>query len=99
MMVHHGILLSDDELKRRYVIKHLMIIPGISKNAYKKAFASDLLVDFPIINEWINTGWIDENNDFICLTEIGLSLSDYIGPKLISEEIAEKMFEWERVNG
>lgn len=99
MMAHHGILLSDDELKRRYVIKHLMIIPGISKKAYKKAFASDVLVDFPIINEWINTGWIDESNDFICLTEMGLGLSDYIGPQLISEEIAEKMLEWERING
>ncbi len=99
MMAHHGILLSDDELKRRYVIKHLMIIPGISKKAYKKAFASDVLVDFPIINEWINTGWIDESNDFICLTEMGLGLSDYIGPQLISEKIAEKMLEWERING
>lgn len=99
MIVHHGILLSDDELKRRYVIKHLMIIPGISKKAYQKAFASDLLVDFPMISEWKKLGWIDESNDLIGLSEMGLGLSDYIGPKLISEEIAAKMMEWERANG
>lgn len=99
MIVNHGIILSDEELKRRYVIKHILMIPGISKKAYKKAFDSDLLVDFPIINEWIKSGWIDETQDFICLSEVGLGLSDYIGPQLISEEIKAKMLEWERVNG
>ena len=39
--VTNGILLSDDEIKRRYVIKHLLILPGISKQAYTKAFHTD----------------------------------------------------------
>lgn len=98
MIVNHGILLSDEEVKRRYVIKHLLILPGISKKAYKKAFNSNLLMDFPIISEWIKSGWIDETQDFIGLSEVGLGLSDYIGPQLISKEIAAKMLEWERIN-
>lgn len=99
--VTNGILLSDDEIKRRYVIKHLLILPGISKQAYKKAFQADLLEAFPIIKDWMEQGWLEEHygdHDYIGLTSEGLGLSDYIGPQLVSEEIMEKMLEWERKN-
>lgn len=99
--VTNGILLSDDEMKRRYVIKHILILPGISKQAYRKAFQADLLEDFPIIKDWMGQGWLEEcynGHDYIGLTLEGLGLSDYIGPQLISEEIREKMLEWEREN-
>lgn len=136
--VSNGILLSDEELKRRYVIKHLLILPGISRQAYKEAFQADVLEDFPIIKEWIGQGWLEErcadmncgntsqgagnhddvdrdsmsrgdrnyadmdqntdNHDHIGLTTEGLGLSDHIGPQLISEDIKDKMLEWERVN-
>ena len=127
--VTNGILLSDDEIKRRYVIKHLLILPGISRQAYRQAFQADVLEDFPIIKDWINQGWLEEyhcdnkcyenrcrdnvrsdgkncddmdyadtDHDYIGLTSIGLGLSDYIGPQLISEEIMGKMLEWERAN-
>lgn len=99
--VTNGILLSDDEIKRRYVIKHLLILPGISKQAYRKAFQADLLEDFPIIKDWMDQGWLEEHNsghDYIGLTPEGLGFSDYIGPQLISEEIMKKMKEWEQEN-
>ena len=99
--VTNGILLSDDEIKRRYVIKHLLILPGISKQAYRKAFHNDLLEDFPIIKDWMDQHWLEKHDigqDYIGLTPEGLGLSDYIGPQLISEEIREKMLEWEREN-
>ncbi len=104
--VTNGILLSDDEIKRRYVIKHLLILPGISKQAYRKAFQADLLEDFPIIKDWMEQGWLEEydigqdyiNQDYIGLTLEGLGLSDYIGPQLISGEIMKKMLEWEQEN-
>ncbi len=99
--VTNGILLSDDEMKRRYVIKHLLILPGISKQAYRKAFQADLLEDFPIIKDWMGQGWLEEHGSgqvYIGLTVEGLGLSDYIGPQLISEEIRKKMLEWEREN-
>ncbi|MCI8489112.1 MAG: coproporphyrinogen III oxidase family protein [Lachnospiraceae bacterium] len=95
----HGILLSDAELKRRYVIKHLLILPGISKQAYRTAFASEVTEDFPVITTWIGQGWLKENTEFIGLTEEGLGLSDFIGPQLISEDIRRKMLEWESVHG
>lgn len=129
--VTNGILLSDDEIRRRYVIRHLLILPGISKQAYQKAFQSDVLEDFPVIRDWIDCGWLEERHvsisdrdinradtgadmnvgprkntgiasasgcDHIALTQESLGLSDYIGPQLISEDIREKMLEWEREN-
>ncbi len=58
--VTNGILLSEEELKRRYVIKHLLILPGISGEAYKRLFHSELLEDFPMIADWIRKGWLRE---------------------------------------
>ena len=50
--------------------------------------------------DWIMQGWLEETSDsFLRLTEEGLSLSDYIGPQLISEDVRRKMLEWERSNG
>ena len=61
--VTNGILLSDEEIKRRYVIKHLLILPGISKQAYQNAFQADLLEDFPVIRDWVRLGWLQEGYD------------------------------------
>jgi len=98
MTVTNGIILSDEEQKRRYVIKHLFILPGISKEAYQKAFCSDVLLDFPILRDWIDFGWLVQKDGFVMLTEEGIGLSDYIGPQLISEAIKEKMQKWEMEN-
>lgn len=112
LAVSHGIELSEEEMRRRYVIKHVLIHPGISGKAYRRAFGRELMVDFPILGEWLERGWLREENwsgeekavvedagDLLCLTEEGLALSDYIGPMLISEDIREKMQEWERMHG
>lgn len=64
-VVSHGILLSDDEIRRRYVIRHLLILPGISKQAYQRAFRSDLLEDFPMIRDWMECGWVEERRSGI----------------------------------
>ncbi|WP_276949729.1 STM4012 family radical SAM protein [Acetatifactor muris] len=97
--VSHGILLSDEEVRRRYVIKHLLIHPGISKGAYADSFGTVVTEDFPILRTWTECGWVIEDSTFLSLSEEGMGLSDYIGPQLISENIREKMLEWERVNG
>ncbi|MCM1240829.1 MAG: STM4012 family radical SAM protein [Lachnospiraceae bacterium] len=100
--VTNGILLSDDEIRRRYVIKHLLILPGLSRQAYRRTFQTDVLKDFSVLRDWMECGWLEEKHadayDHIALTQEGLGLSDYIGPQLISEEIRAKMLEWEREN-
>lgn len=105
LSVDNGILLKEEELRRRYVIKHLLILPGLSRQAYRRAFGTEVKSDFPILDQWEEQGWLEEKGsgeeswDFLGLTEEGLGLSDYIGPQLISEDIRERMLEWERANG
>lgn len=106
--ITHGILLSEEEIKRRYVIRHLLIRPGLSLQQYGEHFQSDVEQDFPILAEWVQKGWIqrktvpgrwlperDGGERMLTLTDEGLGLSDYLGPGLISRDVQKRMDEWE----
>ncbi len=95
----HGIVLNDDELRRRYTIKHAFIRPGISLKAYTEIFGTEFFKDFPILSEWISKGYFTEKDGLLTITETGTGLSDMLGPELISEDIKRKMAEWEQENG
>ena len=100
--VTHGIILSSEEQRRRYVIRHLLIRPGLDTNRYRKHFGSDALEDFPLLSEWIRKGYLayeKKEADWLSLTDEGLGLSDYLGPQLMSRQIREKMTEWEAAHG
>ncbi|MDE6219862.1 MAG: radical SAM protein, partial [Lachnospiraceae bacterium] len=109
MKITHGILLSEEEQKRRYVIRHLLIRPGIEVERYQKLFGRDLLEDFPLVREWLEQGFAAvceeaEQKDskprkYVALTESGMGLSDYLGPQLISPEVTKSMQEWEVLHG
>ena len=99
--ITHGILLSDQELKRRYVIRHLLIMPGLSIDRYREAFGSFVMDDFPILKDWMDRGFAqickqDETSvKYLALTQTGLGLSDYLGPQLISHQVRAAMEAWE----
>ena len=97
--VTHGILLSEEEQKRRFVIRHLLILPGLPLAAYREAFHGDAAADFPILHEWMEQGFLEEQGDCLALTEKGMGLSDYLGPMLISKEVQDKMAQWEALHG
>lgn len=109
MEITHGILLSEEEQKRRYLIRHLLIRPGLDKNRYQKLFGKDVLEEFPVLFEWMEQGFVElqkaeKQGDFgeqmyFTLTDVGLGLSDYLGPKLISTEVNRAMCEWEAIHG
>ncbi len=98
----HGILLSEEEMKRRYLIRHLFIRPGLSIRDYRERFQGEALEDFSILKDWIDEGYLElvkEKNlkggeEFLSLTEEGMGLSDFLGPKLISRQVQKKMEEW-----
>ena len=96
--ITNGILLSEDEIRRRYVIRHLLIRPGIDLQMYEKHFGSDIMKDFPLLSDWMKQGFIEwqehGQETMLALTESGIGLSDYLGPKLISPQIRKKMDEW-----
>lgn len=92
--VTHGYLLSEEEMRRRYVIKNILFCCGIDKEEYRCWFDSEPERDYPLLTEWIRSGLAVADSAKICLTEKGISLSDFLGPKLMSEEIREKMRKW-----
>ena len=97
--IRHGIFLSEDEQKRRHLIRNLLILPGISRKDYRKKFGREAEMDFPLLKKWVSEGYIQELGDFFSLTETGLGLSDYLGPQLISPAIQAAMKEWEERHG
>lgn len=107
-VINHGILLSEEEQKRRYVIRHLLIRPGIPMSRYEKLFGSSVTTDFSILEEWKEMGFVEENSGkadgnpqekFLSLTDLGMGLSDYLGPMLISKQVDERMKRWKEVYG
>ncbi len=95
--ITHGIFLSDEEVKRRYVIRHLLIRPGICLKQYEEDFGTSVYQDFPVLEKWGQEGLV-QAEEFLALTDKGMGLSDYLGPMLVSDQVCEKMKEWERVH-
>lgn len=91
LQISHGFLLSPDEQKRRYVIRHILFGKGINCKDYRNHFSKRVQEDFPVIEEWEQNGYVTITNDFITLTEQGVSLSDCLGPQLISFDVRRKM--------
>ncbi len=98
--IRHGIRLSQDEEKRRYVIRHVLIRPGVKEEWYQERFKSRILEDFPQIARWMEEGFAArEEGNYLVLTDKGMGLSDYLGPQLISKAVLEAMREWEEDHG
>lgn len=94
LTIKHGFILSEDEQKRRYAVKHILYGNGILRKDYKKHFGSEAQEDFPVIKEWCNKGYASIDDIFISLSEEGIALSDYLGALFISEDVRKKMEQW-----
>lgn len=97
MNVAFGYLLSDDEQKHRYVIKHILFGQGISRKDYRQHFGGEAEQDFEPIAKWLDEGYAVRTENYITLTDQGIALSDYLGPQLISDEVREKMKSWREI--
>ena len=93
--VSHGFLLSEDEMKRRYVMRHLLIRPGLDPARYAAHYGGNVMADFPLLQSWEEAGYLCRQGNYLTLTEDGLALSDCLGPKLISPQVREAMAAWE----
>lgn len=92
--ISYGYLLSDEEIRRRYVIKNILTSRGIFVSEYMKKFNSNIFEDYDILQSFIDDKHLLKNGDRLYLSEEGLALSDAIGPLLISEEVSSRMKEW-----
>lgn len=91
LAVRHGFLLTEEEQRRRYVIKNILFGCGLSKKEYRNYFLTEPEQDFPLLSEWVKDGYACADEGRIRLTETGFSLSDYLGPMLISADVRKKM--------
>lgn len=97
--VTHGIFLTEEEARRRYVIRHLFIRPGLSLEQYRRRFSGGVLEDLPVLRIWLEKGLVREQGAFLTMTEEGMGLSDYLGPQLISRDVRARMARWEAEHG
>lgn len=93
--ITHGFLLSEEEMRRRYAIRHLLIRPGLRLSAYQARFGRDVRLDFPLLVQWAGQGLAKAEGEFFTLTQAGLDLSDALGPRLISLQVQNAMRRWE----
>ena len=94
LQVDYGFFLNEEEQKRRYVIKHILFGEGIYREDYHKHFGTEPEEDFSLLKTWMEKGYAKRTERGIAFTEEGFSLSDYLGPQLISEEVRKRMEEW-----
>lgn len=84
-------LLDEDERKRKYAIKNLLYVTGLSCSDYKEKFCSEIEEDFPFLTELCEQGQVRLSDGRWYLTEEGFGFSDRIGPLFMSEKVREKM--------
>lgn len=84
-------LLDEDERKRKYSIKNLLYITGLSEEDYRRHFGTDFLEDFPFIKDLIEKGQVDRRDHRLFLSQEGMGLSDHIGPMFMSQKVREKL--------
>ena len=92
--VTYGLLLSEEEMRRRYVIKNLLFDRGIMEADYLAHYGETVTEAFPLLKEWEQQGYVSFQQGFVALTALGRSYSDYLGPKLMSAEVIERMQGW-----
>lgn len=87
----HGIMLSMEERKRRYLIKSILKCRGMKKQDYFNYFGSECESDFVEIDRLKQMGLLVDSGTHMKLTEKGIMYSDAIGPFLISKTIRRRM--------
>jgi len=88
--ISHGIILTLDEHKHRYVIKNILHTQGLSQSRYSETFGSSVLDDFRLFYDLEKWGYATLTEERITLTQLGLSFSDAIGPLFISPDILKR---------
>lgn len=96
--ITHGFLLSREEEKRRYVIRHILFGRGLCLADYSLHFDSQAEKDFPLLLDWVSAGYALREEGFLSLTKEGFALSDFLGPQLVSEEVL-RLMEERKING
>ncbi len=91
---NYGIKLSDDDRKRRYLIKSLLKAEGLHLQDYANLFQENVLEKFPELSLLASMQLTTQDNQKIQLTSEGLAYSDLLGHWFISDPVKTKMQEY-----
>lgn len=91
---NYGIKLSEDDRKRRYLIKSLLKAEGLHLQDYANLFQENILEAFPELNSLEQMQLATQDNQKIQLTSEGLAYSDLLGHWFISDPVKTKMQEY-----
>lgn len=83
----HGVVLDEEDRRRRYVILGLLTCAGLELEAYGERFSGDALQDVPELTCLQSLGLAQRDSTLLRLTEAGLERSDAIGPFLRSARV------------
>ncbi len=92
---HYGIALNEEEQKRRYTLLSLLQCAGMSRHHYKQLFNTEVLDDFPQLQQLEQCAIAYINKDTIRLNAQGIAYSDVIGTWLYSSAVKRKMAEYQ----
>ncbi|EDS78614.1 coproporphyrinogen III oxidase [Clostridium botulinum C str. Eklund] len=87
----YGYVLSEDEIKRKYVLKSILKVTGLDINEYFKRFNKNIFHDFKEIKLLIDKGFLKISENQIYPTENGIKYSDIMGCLFISDEVNKKV--------
>jgi oxygen-independent coproporphyrinogen-3 oxidase len=93
----HGIRLTVNEQRRRYLIMSLLQAEGLSTLDYERIFHASPFEDVPELGELQRRDWLDESSPLVLrLTAAGLENSDVAGPLLYSQHVRQCLEQFTR---
>lgn len=87
----YGIVLSEDDRKRRYLIKSLLKAEGVDLGDYERLFHENIFDQFPELNVLLEINLATSDGRKLRLNSEGLAYSDLLGHWFISDSVKEKM--------
>jgi oxygen-independent coproporphyrinogen-3 oxidase len=90
-----GVWLDQTEQRRRYIIQSLLQNEGLSIEAYKLRFGSNIWQDLPALAELLEFGLVIQDQAWLKPTPAGLEHSDMLGPWLYSQTVNHLMESYE----
>ena len=91
----HGFRLDRREQQTRWLLLSLLNVDGVDRAAYRERFDSDVLADFPELEQLADASLCVADDDVVRLTPAGLERTDSIGPWLWSADVHARMGAYE----
>ncbi|NET10723.1 MAG: coproporphyrinogen III oxidase family protein, partial [Symploca sp. SIO2B6] len=89
--VNYGVELDRGEQQRRFLLLSLLSDQGLDLEGYSDRFHSGAMADFPELVTFQDLRLIEQQQQRLALTTLGLERSDVIGPALFSENMRRLM--------